>query len=320
MKDAFFNKESLLCTVAGKTIPMLLVGPDATPYFRCNDAAKLLGYSNYHKAIGQHVRGHQVKTLDELLKGVSPVLGRSCSPDMNDRKTKYMKESGLYRLIGHSKLPLAEAFQYWVEEEVLPSIRKTGNYTLPGPTIQPAAKDGWAEKRAEGIELMRLKNATLQELIARVFGGIGDRVHNAVANHINQAVLGYIDSTKAYKRKHHMPQSVTIPDILNLQGQIARAYAEISFKEMIREDMEQLRKMREFELFHELKLMRNRLRQSFEMSGMGNLQDQVLSLEGAKARKQAKSDAKISVAASLPPAKKKKTLLPTKQQKLITCH
>lgn len=209
---------------------------------------------------------------------------------------------------------------YWVEEEVLPTIRKTGSYTLPGPTIQPAAKDGWAEKRAEGIELMRLKNATLQELIAGVFGTIGDQVFATVANHINQAVLGYIEKTATYKRKHHLPQSVSIPDILNLQGQIARGYAEISFKEMIREDMERLRRMREFELFHELKLMRNRLRQSFEMSGMGDLQDHVLSLEEAKARKQAKMDAKTSVAASLPPAKKQKTLLPTKQQKLIMCH
>ena len=63
-----------------------------------------------------------------------------------------MKESGLYRLTERSKLPLAEQFQDWVEEEVLPSIRKTGSYTLPGPTIQSAAKDGWAEKRAEGID------------------------------------------------------------------------------------------------------------------------------------------------------------------------
>ena len=52
MKDAFFNKESLLCTVAGKTIPMLLVGADTTPYFRCNDAAQLLGYSNFTRQLG----------------------------------------------------------------------------------------------------------------------------------------------------------------------------------------------------------------------------------------------------------------------------
>ena len=72
--------------------------------------------------------------------------------------------------------------------------------------------------------------------------------------------------------------------------------------------------MCEFEFFLELKLMRNRLRQSFKMSSMGNLQDQVLSLKDAKARKQAKSDAKKQlVTTSLPSAKRQKTLLSTKQ-------
>ena len=37
-----------------------------------------------------------------------------------------MSEAGLYRLIARSKMKVAEAFQDWVEEEVLPSIRKTG--------------------------------------------------------------------------------------------------------------------------------------------------------------------------------------------------
>ena len=105
----------------------------------------------------------------------------------------------MYRLIGRSDMPKAYDFQDWVYEEVLPSIRKTGNYALPGAT--PAAKDGWAEKCAEGIELMRLKNATLQELTAGVLERIGDQVFATVANHINQAVLGYIEKTAAYKQK-----------------------------------------------------------------------------------------------------------------------
>ena len=134
----------------------------------------------------------------------------------------------------------------------------------------------------------------------------------------NQAVLGYIGSTTLYEQKHQLPKSITIPDILNLQGQIARGYAETSFREMISQDLERLRKMREFELFQELKLMKNRWRHWFEMSGTGKFQDQVLSLEKAKARKQAKTNAKSC--AILPPAKKQKTLVATKQQKLIVCH
>ena len=61
-----------------------------------------------------------------------------------------MTEAGLYRLIARSKMPFAEAFQDWVEEQVLPSIRKTGSYFIN--SAAPAAKkiDAWLDKRLEG--------------------------------------------------------------------------------------------------------------------------------------------------------------------------
>ncbi|CAB3997200.1 BRO-C [Paramuricea clavata] len=43
----------------------------------------------------------------------------------------FLREPGLYQLIFGSRLPIAEAFHGWVFNEVLPSIRKTGSYTLP---------------------------------------------------------------------------------------------------------------------------------------------------------------------------------------------
>ena len=39
----------------------------------------------------------------------------------------------MYQLIFSSRLPSAEAFQDWVFSEVLPSIRRTGSYTLNDP-------------------------------------------------------------------------------------------------------------------------------------------------------------------------------------------
>ena len=70
---------------------------------------------------------------------------------------------------------------------------------------------------------------------------------------------------------------------------------------------------------HELNLMKNKLRKSFEMSGMGQLQKQVLSKDEAVARKAAGANTKIE-ANILPPAKKQKLLKPMQQQKLIACH
>ena len=45
----------------------------------------------------------------------------------------YVNESGLYALIFGSKLPSAKAFKKWVTSEVLPSIRKTGQYGAQVP-------------------------------------------------------------------------------------------------------------------------------------------------------------------------------------------
>jgi prophage antirepressor-like protein len=44
----------------------------------------------------------------------------------------FISEPNLYRLIARSKLPTAQKFERWIFEEVLPSIRKTGAYVMPG--------------------------------------------------------------------------------------------------------------------------------------------------------------------------------------------
>jgi prophage antirepressor-like protein len=43
----------------------------------------------------------------------------------------YINEGNLYKAIFQSRKPEAEAFQDWVTDEVLPSIRKTGSYNMP---------------------------------------------------------------------------------------------------------------------------------------------------------------------------------------------
>lgn len=42
----------------------------------------------------------------------------------------YVSESALYRIINRSNSPKARPFERWVTKEVLPSIRKTGSYSL----------------------------------------------------------------------------------------------------------------------------------------------------------------------------------------------
>ena len=84
--------------------------------FGATETAKMLGYTNPHKAIIDHCK------RDGLTKReVTDSLGRK-------QEKNFIDEGNLYRLITHSKLPSAEKFESWVFDEVLPSIRKTGGY------------------------------------------------------------------------------------------------------------------------------------------------------------------------------------------------
>lgn len=87
------------------------------PWFVGKDVATALGYKNPQEAVREHV--------EEEDKGVSELLtpgGKQNLPVVN--------ESGLYSLIFGSKLDTAKEFKHWVTSVVLPSIRKTGGYTV----------------------------------------------------------------------------------------------------------------------------------------------------------------------------------------------
>ena len=67
----------------------------------------------------------------------------------------WVNESGLYRLIMRSDKPNAKPFQKWVTREVLPSIRKTGSYSIQQQFQIPQTYSEalmLAAKQAEQIE------------------------------------------------------------------------------------------------------------------------------------------------------------------------
>lgn len=53
-----------------------------------------------------------------------------------EQQLLFVNEQNLYKVIMRSDKPQAEAFQDWVCGEVLPSIRKTGSYSLAVPSYQ----------------------------------------------------------------------------------------------------------------------------------------------------------------------------------------
>lgn len=110
---------------------------EGEPWFVGKDIAEALGYKNPQKAIRDHV--------DAEDKGVNELF----TPG-GKQNIAIINESGLYSLMLKSKLPGAKKFKRWVTSEVLPSIRKTGAYSMQGagrdaPADNAMFEQLWAE-------------------------------------------------------------------------------------------------------------------------------------------------------------------------------
>ena len=57
-------------------------------------------------------------------------LNDKTSSSFGQRGATLINESGLYSLILSSKLPATKQFKRWVTSEILPTIRKTGSYSV----------------------------------------------------------------------------------------------------------------------------------------------------------------------------------------------
>ncbi len=118
-----------------------VINKDGEPWFVAQDVCEALAHSDTSMA---------VRRLDEDEKGTSNVCTLSGIQEMLT-----INESGLYSLILTSRKPAAKRFKKWVTAEVLPSIRKTGSYTvgqpqppvaLPDFTNPAIAARAWAEQ------------------------------------------------------------------------------------------------------------------------------------------------------------------------------
>ena len=86
-------------------------------WFRGKDIATILGYSDTPQAIRKNV------CIEDKYKGSIHTTG-------SFQTCVFINESGLYSLILSSKVETAKKFKHWVTSQVLPSIRKYGQYKL----------------------------------------------------------------------------------------------------------------------------------------------------------------------------------------------
>lgn len=90
---------------------------EGEPYFVGKDVATALGYKDTINALKTHVKDNHK-------------LGWQITTSGQRREMTVIDEAGLYSLIMRSSLPDAEKFQEWVTAEVLPTLRKTGEYRI----------------------------------------------------------------------------------------------------------------------------------------------------------------------------------------------
>lgn len=106
--------------------PVRTVTINGEPWFVGMDVTAVLGYANGRDALA---------TLPERMRNTVAIPdGKRGNPSR-----AIITESGVYRLVMRSNLPAAEQFQDWLAEEVIPSIRRTGSYTVAPPA--PALPD-----------------------------------------------------------------------------------------------------------------------------------------------------------------------------------
>ncbi len=113
------------------------------PWWLLQDVAKVLDYRDASDA-KRRLRSHTVTTHQVCTKG-------------GNRLVNIVNEPGLYRLIMRSNKPEAERFQDWIFEDVLPTLRKTGSYNMPGQQTPKTFAEALelAAKQARELELTK---------------------------------------------------------------------------------------------------------------------------------------------------------------------
>jgi prophage antirepressor-like protein len=135
------------------TIPVLNIG--GNPWFVAKGVCQLLEIQNVSQAVAR-------LDDDEKMREVVYTLG-------GPQRLLLVSESGLYAFILSSRTPAAKEFQHWVCAEVLPTIRKTGSYSILQGTAQPQQPQTraqqlalWARELADA-EQQQLQQQQLQQ-------------------------------------------------------------------------------------------------------------------------------------------------------------
>lgn len=160
-------------SLSNASTDILTVEINGEPWFVASDVCNLLGLTNPSEAL---------TALDDDEKQTSVILRVG-----QNRRVNLISESGLYTLVFRSRKPFAKKFCKWVTKVVIPSIRKTGSYSIDRtevPNFVVRFNDNWDRVNSGYFSV-------INELFVRLYG----RFHH----------VGYEIPNKAFDGKEIRP-------------------------------------------------------------------------------------------------------------------
>lgn len=141
---------------------------DGQTLFCGSDVAKALGYSNAPDALKRHCKG---------------IVKRDTPTNSGIQQMLFIPEGDIYRLAAKSELPGADRFERWIFDEVLPSIRRTGSYSVKKTMTDYQQKMIETRERNSRIRSAQI----LERMAARYHGTTYEQVLHA---HATKALTG----------------------------------------------------------------------------------------------------------------------------------
>ena len=141
-------------------------------WFCLKDVCEILEISNSRKVV-ERLNSKGVTTSDTLTKG-------------GIQKLTYINESNLYKVIFQSRKPQAEQFTEWVTSEVLPTLRRTGTYSIQHDPMQALRL---MFEATEQIEARVTQLESVQTISQNEYSEIGTRIQKRINNVIKDEGL-----------------------------------------------------------------------------------------------------------------------------------
>lgn len=116
-------------------IQIRVIGSFSEPWFVAKDICDILDIKNTTMALEKLPENWKVFKKIETLGG--------------EQEMRVINEAGLYKLVMRSNKPIAETFQHYVCETILPTIRKTGEFRLQ-QMLEQKTKE--LEQKSEELE------------------------------------------------------------------------------------------------------------------------------------------------------------------------